>query len=268
MPMKVRLFPNSARPGVGMKPRRESSRPLLPQHSRHCPVLEAGSALGYLVYPPLEPNESFHIEYQGDGRYRIMYFTGGAGGQWQPIFALTLTLPVGSIGMMKQDVTFMVKKPPMSRDDALTLARTFIVPEDFGTPPGAIALRAATNFQTPSGWDTVYAPVFNMIDRPVAPMLVVRVETDWYAHTTEFRYVLQPGEGLPGSHNMPVGQVFFVPREEIEMRDCTKEELSSIRQSMKEFLSEKEKQKQTTPFGLTYSPHYSHRSNSQKKSEE
>ena len=29
-----------------MQPRREGSRPLLPQHARHCPVLEAGSALG------------------------------------------------------------------------------------------------------------------------------------------------------------------------------------------------------------------------------
>jgi hypothetical protein len=42
--MEVRLYPNSRRPGVGMKPRRESQRPLLPQHARHCPVLEAGSA--------------------------------------------------------------------------------------------------------------------------------------------------------------------------------------------------------------------------------
>jgi len=25
--------------------------------------------------------------------------------------------------------------------------------------------------------DTVYTPVFNMIERPVAPMLVIRVET-------------------------------------------------------------------------------------------
>src|SRR5947207_8202439 len=71
--MEVRLFPNSTRPGVGMKPRRESQRPLLPTHSRHCPVLEAGSAAGFMVYPPLEPNESFHIEYQGEGQYQFVY---------------------------------------------------------------------------------------------------------------------------------------------------------------------------------------------------
>ena len=42
--MEVGLFPNPRRPGFGVRPRRESLRPLLPQHARHCPVLEAGSA--------------------------------------------------------------------------------------------------------------------------------------------------------------------------------------------------------------------------------
>ena len=60
-----------------------------------------------------------------------------------------------------------------------------------------------------------------MIERPVAPMLVVRVETDWYAHETEFRYVLQAGEGISVSPTLPIGQVFFVPREEVTFRDCT-----------------------------------------------
>ena len=87
----------------------------------------------------------------------------------------------------------------MSREDALLLMRKFIVPEDLGTPPGAVTLRGATNFRTPAGWDTVYTPVFNSIERPAPPMLVVRVETDWYMHETEFRYVLQPGEGISGA---------------------------------------------------------------------
>ena len=73
--MEVRLFPNSRRPGVGQRPRREGQRPLLPQHARHCPVLEAGSALGFLVYPPLEPNESYHVEFQGDGKYQFTWKT-------------------------------------------------------------------------------------------------------------------------------------------------------------------------------------------------
>jgi hypothetical protein len=152
----------------------------------------------------------------------------------------------------------------MNRNDALRLMRTFIVPEDLGTPPGAISMRGATNFRTPPGWDTVYTPIFNMIERPSAPMLVVRVETDWYVHETEFRYVLQPGEGISAAHNMPIGQVFFVPREEIAMRDCTNEELEEIRRSKEEFVREKEAQKIMTPYGLSHSPHYLRQSRSQK----
>jgi hypothetical protein len=253
--MEVRLFPNSSRPGIGWKPRRESQRPLLPQHARHCPVLEAGSALGYLVYPPLDEKESFHIEFQGEGRYQFIYALNQSG-SWEAIFSVTLILPMGSIGIMKEEVAFMNRKAPMTREAALAIMRAMVVPEDMGTPPGAIALRGATNFQTPPGWDTVYTPVFNQIERPIAPMLVVRVETDWYAHESEFRYVLQPGEGIPGAHNMPIGQVFFAPREEITMRDCTAEELAAIRRSKEEFFQEKAASKIATPYGLQYSPHY------------
>ena len=254
--MEVRLFPNSRRPGVGLRPRRESQRPLLPQHARHCPVLEAGSALGFLVYPPLEPNESYHVEFDGDGRYRFVYFLSTPKGKWDAMFSVTIVLPVGSIGMIKEEVAFMSPNPAMTREDAMLAARTFIVPEDMGTPPGALSLRGATNFQTPPGWDTVYTPIFNMIDRPVAPMLVVRVETDWYAHETEFRYVLQAGEGISGSHTMPIGQVVFVPREEITLRDCTEAEREGIRQSQSQFSRDKAATRITTPYGMQYSPHY------------
>jgi len=249
-----------------MKPRREGSRPLLPQHARHCPVLEAGSAMGFLVYPPLEPNESFHIEFQGDGRYQFMYFLSRPGGKWEPIFSVTMVLPVGSVGMIKEEVAFVMKKPPVDAEAAKAMTRAFVVPEDMGTPPGAVSLRGATNFKTPPGWDTVYTPIFNMVERPIAPMLVVRVETDWYAHQSEFRYVLQPGEGIPGSHSLPIGQVFFVPREEITMRDCSTEEIAEILKVSEEFFREKAASKITTPYGLQYSPHYLRQSRSQKPS--
>jgi hypothetical protein len=158
--------------------------------------------------------------------------------------------------MIKEEVEFMSTNPGMTRDDATLAARTFIVPEDMGTPPGALSLRGATNFQTPAGWDTVYTPIFNMIDRPVAPMLVVRVETDWYAHETEFRYVLEPGEGISGSHTMPIGQVVFVPREETTFRDCTEAELEAIKESAAQFSREKAAARISTPYGMPYSPHY------------
>jgi hypothetical protein len=254
--MEVRLFPNSRRPGVGLRPRRESHRPMLPQHARHCPVLEAGSALGFLVYPPLEPNESYHVEFLGDGRFRFTYFLSSPRGKWDRIFAVTIAQPVGSMGMLREEVEFATPNPSLTREDAILAARAFIVPEDMGTPPGALSLRGATNFQTPAGWDTVYTPIFNLIERPMAPMLVVRVETDWYAHETEFRYVLEPGEGISGQHTMPIGQVVFVPREEITMRDCTADELEAIAQSTAEFSREKAASRIATPYGMPYSPHY------------
>jgi len=261
--MEVRFFPNSRRPAVGLAPRREASRPLLSQHARHCPVLEAGSALGFMVYPPLEPKESLYIEHEGDGRYKFVYYLQTQDGRPTPIFQITMSLSVGGVGMVKEEVTF-VGAPMLSREAALAVARVFLVAEDMGTPPGAIALRGATNFQTPSGWDTVYTPIFNMIERPVAPMLVVRVETDWYAHETVFRYVLQAGEGITVEHSLPIGQVFFIPREPITMRPCTSDELKAIEESRHEFNRHKAAAVQKTSYGLTYSPHYLRQSRAQK----
>jgi len=262
--MEVRVYSNTRRPGVGTAPKKEGSRPLLPQHARHCPVLEAGSSLGFMIYASLEPKESLYVEFEGDGRYKFVYYLQTQGGKRTPIFQVTMSLSVGGIGMMKEEVTF-VGAPMLSREAALAVMRAFLVPEDMGTPAGAIALRGATNFQTPSGWDTVYVPILNMIERPVAPMLSVRVETDWYTHETEFRYVLQPGEGITVEHSIPIGQVFFVPREEITMRQCTAEELKTIEVSRDEFHHHKAAATQQTSYGLSYSPHYLRQSRAKKE---
>ena len=77
---------------------REGQRPLLPQHARHCPVLEAGSALGFLVYPPLEPNEVVSHRVRGRGTVQFVYFLTQPGGKWDAIFPVAFVLPVGGIG--------------------------------------------------------------------------------------------------------------------------------------------------------------------------
>ena len=250
------LFPNPRRPGIGLRPRRESQRPLLPQHARHCPVLEAGSALGFLVHPPLNESESYHIGYEGEGRYRFVYSVNPSGAKWEAIFSITFLLPLGGMGAVTEEVTMMIPATPESRETALLMARMFIAADDLGTPAGAVTLRGAWDFQTPPGWDTVYTPIFNMIERPIAPMLVVRVETDWFVHGTEFRYVLQPGESISASHSLPIGQVLFVSREEIAFRDGSENELAARRQSSEAFFREKTAVKQKTAYGLEYSPHY------------
>ena len=264
--MDVRTFPNLRRPGFGLKPKRESTRPLLPQHARHCPVLEAGSAMGFMVYAPLDPRESMYVEYAGDGVYKFVYYLQNPNGKPTPVFVTTMTMSLGGVGMMKEDVQFM-GTPVLTKEAALAVTRAFIVPEDMGTPAGAVALRGATNFVTPTGWDTVYTPIFNMVERPIAPMLVVRVETDWYMHETEFRYVLQPGEGLTIAQSIPIGQVMFVPREEVTLRDATESELEVIRQSQAVFFEQKAAAAQKTGYGLTVSPHYLRQSRAQRDKE-
>jgi hypothetical protein len=227
-------------------------------------VLEAGSALGFLVFPPLEAFESFYIGFYGEGRYQFVYYFKSPTGEASPIFTVRTALPVGGIGTVMQEVEFLNKDLKTSREEALMLMRQLVVPEDLGTPPGAVTLRGATNFHTPTGWDTVYTPIFNSIERPIAAMLVVRVETDWYKHESEFRYVLQTGEGMSVSRTMPIGQAFFVQREEIVLRDCTPEELESLNRADEEFTREKAAAQVTTPYGVPYSPHYLRKSRAPK----
>jgi hypothetical protein len=263
--MEVTLFPNPRRPGIGLRPKKEAQRPLLPQHARLCPVLEAGSSLGALVYPSLAPNEQFSIGYEGEGLYQLAYSINPTGSQWQQLFVVSYQLAMGAIGMRKEEVTLMVPETPGFKDAAKTMARMFIAPDDLGTPAGAVTLRGAFNFQTPPGWDTVYSSVLNQTERPIAPALVIRVETDWYVHDSEFRYILAPGETLSVSHSLPVGQVFFVPREEIKFRDGTEAEITERQKKSKEFFDHKAKHKIKTPYGLEYSPHYQQTSRAQRK---
>ena len=254
--MEVGLFPNPFRPGVGLQPRREAQRPLLPQHARLCPVLEAGSTAGFLVHPPLSEKEAFEIGYEGEGRYLFVYSVNARGNKWEPLFSVTYVLPIGGIGATKREIKMHMQDTPQTREIAHLMPGMFLAQDDMGTPAGAVTLRGAWNFQTPQGWDTLYTPVFNLIERPIAPMLVIRVETDWYVHDSEFRYVLQPGETISASHNMPIGQVIFVPREEVNFRNGTKEEIAARQQLSQTFYDEKATTKAKTPYGMEYSPTY------------
>ena len=254
--MNVTLFPNPRRPGIGLRPKIEAQRPLLSQHARLCPVLEAGSSLGALVYPSLAENERMQITYEGEGVYQFGYAVNPTGKKWEQVFFITYQLAVGGVGIRREEVTLMVPETPGFKETAKLIARMFIFPDELGTPTGAVTLRGAYNFQTPPGWDTVYSPVLNMTERPIAPMLVVRVQTDWYVHETEFRYILAQGESLSAMHSLPIGQVFFVPREEIRFIDGTEQEIAQRRETSHAFFQEKEAHKIKTPYGLEYSPHY------------
>ena len=105
----------------------------------------------------------------------------------------------------------------MSHEDALLLMRKFIVPDDLGTPAGAVTLRGATNFRTPAGWDTVYTPVFNA-DRAACAADAGGPRRDRLVHARNgvpLRAAARRGD-IP-ARTMPIGQVFFVPREGITL---------------------------------------------------
>jgi len=216
-----------------------------------------------MVYAPLEPHESYYVEYEGDGKYRFVYYLQSRSGTPNAVFSVTMSLSLGGVGMVKEEVAFY-GLPVCSQPDAIRIAHVYLVTEDMGTPAGALALRSAWNFRTPEGWDTVYSPILNMIERPIAPMLVVRVETDWFVNEGQFRYVMQPGEGITVAQSSPIGQVFFVPREEITMSDCSDEEVQALRESQREFLAHKTDATQQTSYGLPFSPHYLRESRARK----
>src|SRR5579862_4662302 len=125
--MEVGLFPNPRRPGIGLKPHRDGQRPLLPQHARHCPVLEAGSALGFLVHAPLSEKESYQVSFEGEGRYQFMYSVNPTGSKWEPVFSVTFQLPAGSIGATREEVTLHLPATPELRETAQLMASMFIV---------------------------------------------------------------------------------------------------------------------------------------------
>ncbi len=255
--VEVTVLPNRFRPGIGQPPARVAQRPWLPQHARLCPVLEAGSALGYLVFPSLRLDEAVQIMY-ADSKYQVTYSRERKPGQWEDVFQLTFRLAVGG-GSYNLDLAVREGVDPPTDAEVNDLCTAVLLPQHFGQPAGAVGLRGSVDFRTPTGWDTLYCGVINQIAPPLFAGLTVRVETDWYAHGTEFRYVLQPGDVLNVTATQPIGQVLFVPRDEVNLRDASKEDIAEFNQRRDSFDAEKAADQLTAPYGLRYSPLYQKR---------
>ena len=254
--MKATMIPNPFRPGVGLRPRSTASRPLLSQHARHCPVLEAGSALGYLIYPALLDTETFEVSRPSPTQYRITLYEGPKGASAQPVFSALYAVVPGATSARAEDIAILRDGVGLDADKVELLVEAFVVPSHFGTPAGGVGLRGAVFFRTPEGWDTVYTSVLNHIDPPVIPVLSVRVETDWFSHDSEFRYVFQPGQMLQISATTPVGQVFFVPREDTALEDGTPADIEAFHKAAADFQTTKVKHQTASPFGMAFSPYY------------
>ena len=55
---------------------------------------------------------------------------------------------------------------------------------------------------------------------------------------------------------IPIGQVLFVPREEVNLLDATANDLKAFEDARQEFAKHKAATVQTTSYGLSYSPQY------------
>src|SRR3954453_12679808 len=154
----VTVLPNRFRPGVGLPPARVAQRPWLPQHSRLCPVLEAGSALGCLVYPPLRIDEAYQLVY-ADTKYHFTYFRERNPGQWEENFRVTFSLALGGGGTYSMELAVRDGGEPPTDAHVNEVLTSLILPQHFGQPVGAVGLRGSADFRTPEGWDTVYTAV-------------------------------------------------------------------------------------------------------------
>jgi hypothetical protein len=253
--MEVLILPNQRRPGVGKAPAAENRRTWLPQQARFCPVLEDASRLGYLVYPPLAPTEALQVRLMDNGLLRLTLFAdpGGSAGL-TTVFVMDIRPSAGSGGVDAYDVRFVEEGAGLEAEQVRALVDTLVT--NVNAPPGAIGLRGAFDFVTPPGWDTVYTGLLNEVQRPSAPVLTARIETDWYAQATEFRYVLQPGDILSASGQAPIGQVFFVPREVVSLRVGGEADAAAFAERQREYWTERASQERATNFGTTYSYHY------------
>jgi hypothetical protein len=257
---EIMYLPNRFRPGVGKTPQRETRRPILPQAAVHCPVLGAASALGFWVYPALAEGEAFQIRYLPDERYLFSFFV--RINTLEPIRAFSLSYTLSGIraGQWTEELVYL--HPEYKGDDASIrgLRDALFTAQNVGsTMPGAIGLLGATNFVTPEGWDTVYTGVLNNPSSPSLNALTVRVETDWFAFDSEFRYVLQAGDSVGAGPGDPIGQVFFVPREPFTLHAGTDQNLADFSASVEKFLAEKLSDRVESPSGIVYSPAYAKR---------
>jgi hypothetical protein len=252
--MRLTLLPNQRRPAVGRRPVPENRRAWLPQQARYCPVLEDGSRLGLLVYPPLEDREVLQVRRLREETLRFTLGVTAEDGQTHPRWVLDVSSAAGSGGLDAHDLRFVEPSSGLGEVDVEGELDAAAV--NLNAPPGAVGLRGAHDFVTPEGWDTVYGGVQNEVQPPHVPVLTARIETDWYSQPTEFRYVLAPGQTLSVAGSTPVGQVWFVPREPIELVDGDAEARAAFEQRQREYWTERTAAERVTNFGTVYSHHY------------
>ena len=232
---------------------------MLPQHARFCLPLEAGSGLGYIVYPALADHESFAIRRVGPGELHFSFFGGDPTAPGR-LFSFRYSIPGGGAGVWTEDLVYRAPDGDLSDDEIAVRRDAVLRMASLWAPAGAVALRGQCDFRTPAGWDTVFTGMLNQASPPHLFAFTARVETDWYAFETEFRYVLQVGDLLSGSGTMPVGQVFLVPRDEITIEAADAMAVEEFRAQQARTVAEKLAHRRATATGLEYDVYYREKS--------
>lgn len=253
--MRVTLVPNLRRPGVGRLPEPDGRRASLPEHGRLCPVVEDANRTNFLVFPPLELREVLQIRYREEGLHQITMLRDLGGGRPPTVlFAAEIRAAAGAPGSELREIRYADSESGLDEATALDLLDACTT--NVNAPAGGIGIRGAFDFVTEEGWDTVYTGVMNETTRPQIPILTARIETDWYPQNTEFRYAMQPGDILVVSGGAPIGQVFFIPREAINLTPASEEDMQAFVARQEQYWTERATKERTTPYGALIAHHY------------
>ena len=248
--MQVRLVPSRFRPGVGRRPARENRRAFLPQHARLIPAIEEANKLGFLVYPPLHDTESMQVHARQDDVLVITLWTGDEQGGRERAFVAEITRSAGAGGIDQVEITIVDDSRGYDEPAAQELLAALTA--GVNAPPGTIGLRGTHNFITPEGWDSIYTAVLNDLQRPTVGVISTRVETDRVPQDTEFRYALEGGDVLSIVGSGPIGQVFFVPREQALLTEASKTEEERFFNAQRIHRVESARQARVTKYGGAY----------------
>lgn len=251
--LDVTLVPDARRPGVGRRPAHDNRRAWLPQQARFCPVVEDVHHLGCLVYPPLQANEVLRVTRWEDEILEVLLYVDDGFGGLIPVCSTEVC--TGESGGLGNAVLTMLDEAA-GYDEAAARQAILAALAGANQPPGSVGIRGAHRFVTPAGVDTVFTAIFNDLLRPVVPVMTTRVQTDEAAADTVLWHALEPGQGISIRGDAPVGQAFFLPREEVRIVEGSPLEEQRFVDRQAAYWADRAGKEKTTHYGATFTYHY------------
>jgi hypothetical protein len=213
--VQVKIVSNYRRPGVGHRPVRARLPADVRARAELQPELQSASESGFLVYAPLQPNEAIEVLLLDDGAFRFSLSSTDQEGESAEVFSVVMGGSSGWGGL---------GRVVAARDERATITRQeidqLVSAMSTNVMPGTAAqfgFLGAHNFITPPEWNTLCVSPFNVPRDDGIPCLNCLIETDWYPQNTEFRFAFKKGESICFTHDTPIGQVVFVPREPVTL---------------------------------------------------